>query len=119
MCRNEKEYRSMYEGDFSLDDRPSLMETILKWVQEQDLRSRGCTYKGGLVTALSVIRWAQVNNLGDREFAEAMIKQLVTSFNTLGDMYAESIRNDPGPCFIVSHCPNCGKSPIEIKKDGG
>jgi len=95
-----------------------LVETIFRWLLEEDRKERPVC-KNGLFTALSVVRWAQANKIGDREFAEAMIKQLVLSMNDLAKSLYRRICNDPGPSIVVSQCASCGRGPIEIKRDGG
>ena len=97
------------------DEKLPLVETIFRWLLEQDRKERHLC-KNGLVTALSVVRWAQAGKISDRAFAEAMIKQLVTAMDALSEKLLEVMRNDPGPTIMVSHCANCGRSPIELKK---
>ena len=95
----------------------SLVETVLMWLFEQDRKTHSAS--SAAVIAFSLVRWAQANMLGDREFAEVMIKRLVTAMNDMGERFSEVIRNDPGPSIIMAKCPHCGRSPTELKKEGG
>jgi hypothetical protein len=94
-----------YEGDFSSlrpDEELPLVDIMYKWLLERDKKSQHPT--GGTTVAIGIVHWAQASEVGERKFAEVMIKQLVTAMDHLSERMTELLINAP---------------PTEIKKEGG
>ena len=108
--------RAAYESDkrHDIEEKLPLLEAIHTWLLKEDrLRLK---YKGGIVTAIHVCRWAQANKVSDQVFAETLIKQLVTDIDLLGEKLLAIICNAPPPDILVPPCDNCDRSPMKHKE---